>query len=75
MSAADVSRRWLGGRGRSLGAGLLILASLAVGRVITDRLPDAESVIEKPINASGPPRPWARRAKAGCEKADGPRRR
>ena len=53
MSAADVSRRWLGGRGRSLGAGVLILASLAVGRVITDRLPDAGSVIEKPIERRG----------------------
>lgn len=44
------ARAWFRGRGRSLGAGALILASLAVGRVITDRLPDAESVVGAPID-------------------------
>lgn len=42
-------REWFTGRGRSLGAGALILAALAVGRVVTDRLPDAEAVTEAPI--------------------------
>jgi hypothetical protein len=40
---------WFAGRGRSVGAGALVLAALAVGRVVTDRLPDAEAVIEAPV--------------------------
>ena len=42
-------RNWFAGRGRSLGAGALVLAALAVGRVVTDQLPDAKAVGSAPI--------------------------
>jgi len=42
-------RGWFAGRGRSLGAGALVLAALAVGRVVTDQLPDARDVGSAPI--------------------------
>ena len=48
-----MSRAAGSGTGPQPGRQVLILASLAVGRVITDRLPDAESVIEKPIERRG----------------------
>ena len=48
-----MSRAAGSGTGPAWAPGVLILASSGRGRVITDRLPDAGSVIEKPIERRG----------------------
>lgn len=48
-AAPEENRARWGRRGRQLGAGALVLAALAVGRVVEDRLPSAGPVGQQPF--------------------------
>lgn len=49
MSAGTQMKDWFTRHGRGLGAGALVLAALAVGRVVEQRLPEPDAVGTAPI--------------------------